>query len=233
MYISIHVYIQQRVCVCVRARAHVPLSDSLHFSNKRVWNKYLLLFKTLTEEHSFFLQERVRRVFRAVSTGVLREVENALERRNLALAKDVYGRSPLHMAILAGHNEIAQHIIQNFPLSLKTRDNVSVPSDGLYGLYSHIYITLHNEHICNMLAVDVLMHILKHLAAVKRLGYAFRKENVCYHHHYSIPFEDHNYEHVWIYISMYVLQLLQCHPMTILTIWSWKDKHKKEHILTL
>ena len=122
-----------------------------------------------------------------MSTGVLREVENALERRNLALAKDVYGRSPLHMAILAGHNEIAQHIIQNFPLSLKTRDNVSVPSDRLYVLYSHcIYIILHNEHICNMLAVDVLMHILKHLAAVKRLGYAFRKENVCYHQHYTL-----------------------------------------------
>ena len=121
-----------------------------------------------------------------MSTGVLREVENALERRNLALAKDVYGRSPLHMAILAGHNEIAQHIIQNFPLSLKTRDNVSVPSDRLYVLYSHcIYIILHNEHICNMLAVDVLMHILKHLAAVKRLGYTFRKENVCYHQHYT------------------------------------------------
>lgn len=76
----------------------------------------------------FYVQEKVKKVFTAVSTGVVREVENALDRKNLALAKDVYGRSPLHLAILAGHNEIAKNIIENFPLSLKTRDNVSMPN---------------------------------------------------------------------------------------------------------
>nr|KAG5709420.1 hypothetical protein BaRGS_029269 [Batillaria attramentaria] len=71
------------------------------------------------------LQERVSAVFKAVSSGVARDVENALERKTLVLAKDKYGRSPLHIAILAGHDEIAQNIVKNFPSSVKARDNLN------------------------------------------------------------------------------------------------------------
>ena len=41
-------------------------------------------------------------------------------------AKDIQGRSPLHMAILVGHKEAVEHIVTNFPVAMKCKDNVSM-----------------------------------------------------------------------------------------------------------
>jgi hypothetical protein len=88
-------------------------------------HSFLLLFYH-TKLYIFTLQERVQATFKAVLSGVPRDVENALERKALAMAKDEHGRSPLHLAILAGQDQIARNIVQNFPLAVKTRDNVSM-----------------------------------------------------------------------------------------------------------
>lgn len=71
------------------------------------------------------LQGQVEATFEAVLSGVEQEVEKALERPELALAKDKYGRSPLHVAILANQIIIAKYIAQNFPLANKARDNLN------------------------------------------------------------------------------------------------------------
>ncbi|XP_067649385.1 uncharacterized protein [Haliotis asinina] len=69
--------------------------------------------------------EKISRVFKAVHSGVLREVIQALERKKLAIAKDKYGRSPLHIAVLCQHVDIINHIVSNFPISVRCRDNLN------------------------------------------------------------------------------------------------------------
>ncbi|KAK7110035.1 serine/threonine-protein phosphatase 6 regulatory ankyrin repeat subunit B-like [Littorina saxatilis] len=69
-------------------------------------------------------QQKVSAIFQAVASGKLSEVENSMD-RSLALAKDQYGRSPLHLAVLAGHKDIAQYIVKHFRTSARTRDNLN------------------------------------------------------------------------------------------------------------
>ncbi|XP_071108854.1 uncharacterized protein [Haliotis cracherodii] len=69
--------------------------------------------------------EKISLVFKAVHSGVLREVIQALERKKLATAKDKYGRSPLHIAVLSQHMDIIKHILSNFPISVRCRDNLN------------------------------------------------------------------------------------------------------------
>lgn len=71
------------------------------------------------------LQERISSVFKAVQTEGLRDLHQALERKKLAIAKDEFGRSPLHIAILVGHKEAAEYLIRTFPVAMKCKDNVS------------------------------------------------------------------------------------------------------------
>ncbi|XP_041365901.1 uncharacterized protein LOC121380929 [Gigantopelta aegis] len=71
------------------------------------------------------LQEKITTLFHSVESGVLRDVAQSLSRRKLALAKDIYGRSPLHMAVLLEHKDIAEFIVKNVPITVKCRDNMN------------------------------------------------------------------------------------------------------------
>lgn len=46
----------------------------------------------------------------------------------MAVAKDNFGRSPLHLAVLVGHKEAVEHLADNFPITMKCKDNVSKPN---------------------------------------------------------------------------------------------------------
>lgn len=69
-------------------------------------------------------QERISAVLKAAQTGVVRDLQQALERRSLAIARDKCGRGPLHIALLANQSDAAQYIVTNFPETLKARDNM-------------------------------------------------------------------------------------------------------------
>lgn len=64
-------------------------------------------------------------MFKAVQTEGLRDLNQALERKKLAMAKDEWGRSPLHIAVMVGHKEAVEHLTSNFPATMKCKDNVS------------------------------------------------------------------------------------------------------------
>lgn len=74
------------------------------------------------------LQEKITAVFKAVQTEGLRDLNQALERKKMAVAKDNFGRSPLHLAVLVGHKEAVEHLADNFPITMKCKDNVSKPN---------------------------------------------------------------------------------------------------------
>ncbi|XP_033761825.1 caldesmon-like [Pecten maximus] len=69
-------------------------------------------------------QERISAVLRAAQTGVVRDLQQALERRSLATARDKSGQGPLHIAVLANQSDAVQYIATNFPETLKARDNM-------------------------------------------------------------------------------------------------------------
>lgn len=64
-------------------------------------------------------------MFKAVQTAGLQDLSQVLEEKKLSTAKDDYGRSPLHIAVLVGHKEAAEHLASNFPVTMKCKDNVS------------------------------------------------------------------------------------------------------------
>ena len=74
----------------------------------------------------YMFQERISSVFKAVQTEGLRDLQQALERKKFIQAKDIQGRSPLHIAVLNGHQEAVEHIVKNFPVAMKCKDNVSI-----------------------------------------------------------------------------------------------------------
>ncbi|XP_050418573.2 FK506-binding protein 5 [Patella vulgata] len=70
-------------------------------------------------------QAKISQALKAVESGVLRDVAQYLDRKKIALAKDIYGRSPLHIAVLIENKEIVQYIIKHYPTAVKCRDNLN------------------------------------------------------------------------------------------------------------
>ncbi|XP_035230763.1 LOW QUALITY PROTEIN: uncharacterized protein LOC118202692, partial [Stegodyphus dumicola] len=66
--------------------------------------------------------ERIYEIHRAVARGRLRDVQTLLDRKKLALARDPLGATPLHKAVMYGHNDVAEYITLNFPLAKDTKD---------------------------------------------------------------------------------------------------------------
>ena len=64
-------------------------------------------------------------MFKAVQTKGLRELNQVLERKKLSVAKDSMGRSVLHVAVLVNHEEAVELLANNFPVTMKCKDNVS------------------------------------------------------------------------------------------------------------
>ncbi|OWF51037.1 GRB10-interacting GYF protein 2-like [Mizuhopecten yessoensis] len=69
-------------------------------------------------------QEKMLGVLRAAQTGVVSELQQALEQRQIVTARDKYGRGPLHIAVLANQSDVVRYLATNFPETLKARDNM-------------------------------------------------------------------------------------------------------------
>ena len=93
-------------------------------------------------------QERISAVFTAVQAEGVRDLQQALERKKLVQARDVQGRTPLHLAVLSGKKEAVEYIVQNFPEAIKCTDNVSFFC--LFDDRKCIYKSL-NLKVCNII----------------------------------------------------------------------------------
>ncbi|XP_052810541.1 caldesmon-like [Mya arenaria] len=119
---------------------------------------------TLPEDTQTFLkelselQERISAVFKAVQTEGLRDLNQALERKKLAGAKDVQGRSPLHLAVLVGHKEAVEHLASNFPVTLKCKDNLERTPLHYATAVSQEMAELLQKHGADALAQDAKKH---------------------------------------------------------------------------
>lgn len=58
---------------------------------------------------------KINAIHTAASIGSLRDLQALLDRKRLALARDEFGRGPLHKAVLNNHVHIAKHLANNFP----------------------------------------------------------------------------------------------------------------------
>jgi len=51
----------------------------------------------------------------AAAAGNLRDLQSLMDRKRLAQAKDLLGRTPLHHAVLHGHGPCARYLATNYP----------------------------------------------------------------------------------------------------------------------
>ena len=83
---------------------------------------------------------------------MVRDVAQALTRRKLALSKDIYGRSPLHMAVLLELKDIAEYIVKRVPITVKCRDNVSLQTFNLLSpflgvVWGFVHLLVTNDYV--------------------------------------------------------------------------------------
>uniref|UniRef100_B4MQ98 GK21457 n=1 Tax=Drosophila willistoni TaxID=7260 RepID=B4MQ98_DROWI len=92
--------------------------------------------------------EKIHRVHDAARDGSLLALQQALDRRKFAIAKDDIspnGSTPLHVAVLFGHTDIVRYLASRFPETMAVTDN-----DGRTPL--HYAATIKdNGHFYNML----------------------------------------------------------------------------------
>lgn len=67
--------------------------------------------------------ERIRTVHEAVVSGNMVQVRQVLTRKRFALSRDHLGASPLHLAVLHGHTDVLNYIVERFPETLDGPDN--------------------------------------------------------------------------------------------------------------
>ncbi|XP_017837898.1 uncharacterized protein LOC108596523 isoform X2 [Drosophila busckii] len=93
--------------------------------------------------------EKIHRVHEAARDGGLLALQQALDRRKFAIAKDDIspnGATPLHVAVLFGHSDIVRYLASRFPETMAITDN-----DGRTAL--HYAATIKdNGHFYNVLA---------------------------------------------------------------------------------
>ncbi|XP_051860133.1 uncharacterized protein LOC117570110 isoform X1 [Drosophila albomicans] len=129
----------------------------------------LLSLKSKEPEIQAFLNnvpsymEKIHRVHDAARDGSLLALQQALDRRKFAIAKNDIspnGATPLHVAVLFGHSDIVRYLASRFPETMEITDN-----DGRTAL--HYAATIKdNGHFYNVLsqlganpkAVDKLGH---------------------------------------------------------------------------
>lgn len=69
--------------------------------------------------------ERINAIHSAVSSDDLTELENHLEERDFALAKDHMGNTPLHKAVLLRKTKIVSYLIERFPETINAKNKVN------------------------------------------------------------------------------------------------------------
>ncbi|XP_023177644.1 ankyrin repeat-containing protein YCR051W isoform X3 [Drosophila hydei] len=93
--------------------------------------------------------EKIHRVHDAARDGSLLALQQALDRRKFAIAKDDIspnGATPLHVAVLFGHSDIVRYLASRFPETMAITDN-----DGRTPL--HYAATIKdNGHFYNVLS---------------------------------------------------------------------------------
>lgn len=71
------------------------------------------------------LQNKIREIHLAVSQGRLRDVQHLIDRKKLAFCRDHNGASPLHKAVIFGHQDVIEYLVKRYAGSIHIRDHVS------------------------------------------------------------------------------------------------------------
>jgi ankyrin repeat protein len=69
-----------------------------------------------------------------VIRGDLKTVRRMLDKRGWGVARDHYGHTPLHKAVMANQEAIMRFLIEEMPALVESRDNVSAATVVLQGL---------------------------------------------------------------------------------------------------
>ncbi|XP_023236866.1 ankyrin repeat domain-containing protein 49-like [Centruroides sculpturatus] len=69
-----------------------------------------------------FYLKRIHDVHRAAMRGRLQEITKLLDHKSFAIATDQLGATPLHKAVWYENYDVAEYIVNNFPLSLNITD---------------------------------------------------------------------------------------------------------------
>lgn len=68
------------------------------------------------------VMNKIRKIHAAVSCGDLIGLQDHLDKNDYALAKDHLGMAPLHKAVILGHIDVVQFILDRFPETVNARD---------------------------------------------------------------------------------------------------------------
>ncbi|XP_076319726.1 uncharacterized protein LOC143230311 isoform X2 [Tachypleus tridentatus] len=68
------------------------------------------------------IMERIEAIHAAVAEGNVLELENHLDKQDFVLAKDHMGMTPLHRAVILGHMDVVEYILEKFPETVNARD---------------------------------------------------------------------------------------------------------------
>uniref|UniRef100_T1JQL0 Uncharacterized protein n=1 Tax=Tetranychus urticae TaxID=32264 RepID=T1JQL0_TETUR len=76
----------------------------------------------ILEGHGDRVMTKIRKIHAAVSCGDLTGLQDHLDKNDYALAKDHLGMAPLHKAVILGHIDVVQFILDRFPETVNARD---------------------------------------------------------------------------------------------------------------
>ncbi|KIH58596.1 ankyrin repeat protein [Ancylostoma duodenale] len=69
-------------------------------------------------------QSKIDAIHKAVEDGDVRRVKSLIDRQQLALARDSYGMTPLHKALLHGQTNTVRHLLAKYPQCVNATDHV-------------------------------------------------------------------------------------------------------------
>ena len=73
---------------------------------------------------SLIEQEKIDAIHEHVIRGDLRGVRRMVDKRGWAAARDHYGHTPLHKAVMANQEQVMAFIAESYPELAEERDNV-------------------------------------------------------------------------------------------------------------
>ena len=79
----------------------------------------------VTSCNKFIPQEKIDTIHEQVIRGDLKSVRRMLDKRGWVVARDHYGHTPLHKAVMANQESITKWLIERYPELIESRDNVS------------------------------------------------------------------------------------------------------------
>ncbi|EPB72181.1 ankyrin repeat protein [Ancylostoma ceylanicum] len=68
-------------------------------------------------------QSKIDAIHKAVEDGDVRRVKSLIDRQQLALARDSYGMTPLHKALLHGQTNTVRHLLAKYPQCVNATDH--------------------------------------------------------------------------------------------------------------